>query len=437
MSTLFSAGVVAPSVARLDQRAGEIARSLARDERASIIVKFALLLPVMFGMVGGTVDYGMLIRQKALLQNAADAAATAAAKEFTLIDTSKHDINAMTQAKVEAFMRASGQSTAGSYQVVGRAQLEPLQVSVQATQDYTTPFGVLRGSASRLSVRSVAQVIGRPHICVLGLEEQEAGTIELWTNARMTAQNCAVYSNSTSSAGIKSKNNAVLSATLICSAGGSDGGKSSFQPGPLTDCPVLEDPLAGRPAPIVGSCTNTGRKIVSESVTLMPGVYCGGIEISGSSVVELSPGIYVMKDGPLVVKDSASLSGVDVGFYLTGANAWFKFETGSSISLAAPKGGVMAGLLFHEAATQSVAYSHQILSDNARLMLGTIYLPRGDLVIDANKPIADQSAYTAIVARTLRLYSGPNLVLNTNYEETTVPVPAGIKGVGQPVALVE
>ena len=340
-------------------------------------------------------------------------------------------------AKVEAFMRASGQSTAGSSQVVGRAQLEPLQVSVQATQDYTTPFGVLRGSASRLSVRSVAQVIGRPHICVLGLEEQEAGTIELWTNARMTAQNCAVYSNSTSSAGIKSKNNAVLSATLICSAGGSDGGKSSFQPGPLTDCPVLEDPLAGRVAPEVGSCTETGRKIVSEGVTLMPGVYCGGIEISGSSVVELLPGIYVMKDGPLVVKDSASLSGVDVGFYLTGANAWFRFETGSTISLAAPKGGVMAGLLFHEAATQPVAYSHQILSDNARLMLGTIYLPRGDLVIDANKPIADQSAYTAIVARTLRLYSGPNLVLNTNYEQTTVPVPAGIKGVGQPVARVE
>lgn len=432
------------AILALAARAGQSARQVCastgaalRDERASILVKFALLLPVLFAMVGGTVDYGMLIRQKSLLQNAADAAATAAAKEFTLIDTSKHDINAMTQAKVEAFMQAGTSSAVGSYQVVGKAELSPLQVTVEAVQEFPTPFGVLRGSASRLTVRSVAQVIGRPNICVLGLEEVSDGTIELWTNARMTAQNCAVYSNSTSSAGIRSKNNARLSASLICSAGGADGGSSSFESQPMTDCPVLEDPLAGRALPAVGPCTATGLNIVSQGVTLEPGVYCGGIAISGSSVVQLSPGVYVIKDGPLIVSDSASLSGEDVGFYLTGANAWFKFHTGSTISLAAPKSGVMAGLLFHESATQSVAYSHQILSDNARLMLGTIYLPRGNLVIDANKPIADQSAYTAIVARTLRLYSGPNLVLNTNYDQTPVPVPQGIKGLGQPVSLVQ
>jgi hypothetical protein len=57
------------------------------------------------------------------------------------------------------------------------------------------------------------------------------------------------------------------------------------------------------------------------------------------------------------------------------------------------------------------------------------------LHIDANAPVADKSAYTAIVARMLTLYGGPHLVLNTNYEQTDVPVPDGIKGVGQPVQL--
>ena len=47
----------------------------------------------------------------------------------------------------------------------------------------------------------------------------------------------------------------------------------------------------------------------------------------------------------------------------------------------------------------SKADKHRIYSDNARKLLGTIYLPNGVLYVDANKPIADQSAYTVIVAR--------------------------------------
>lgn len=150
-----------------------------------------------------------------------------------------------------------------------------------------------------------------------------------------------------------------------------------------------------------------------------------------------APGEYVIKDGPFIVADTASISGNCVGFYLTGSNARFQFGIDTTISLVAPSNGVMAGLLFHESRDQPTISSHAILSDNARLLLGTIYLPRGDLKIDAKKPVADQSAYTAIVAHTLKLYSGPNLVLNTNYDQTSVPVPDGIKGVGQPVALVQ
>jgi hypothetical protein len=80
---------------------------------------------------------------------------------------------------------------------------------------------------------------------------------------------------------------------------------------------------------------------------------------------------------------------------------------------------------------------HQILSDDARNLLGTIYLPRGRLNVDANSPIADKSAYTAIVARKISLYGGPHLVLNSNYDETDVPVPEGIRGAAQPVSLVK
>lgn len=94
----------------------------------------------------------------------------------------------------------------------------------------------------------------------------------------------------------------------------------------------------------------------------------------------------------------------------------------------------MAGLLVYAAPSVKDA-QFRILSDNARNLLGTIYLPASELHVDANQPVADQSAYTAIVADKLTLYGGPHLVLNTDYHLTTVPVPGGIKGVGQPVRL--
>ena len=208
-------------------------------------------------------------------------------------------------------------------------------------------------------------------------------------------------------------------------------------PEPITDCPVFDDPLASRATPAFGGCTASNRTISSQTITLQPGVYCGGIAISGSSVVTFAPGEFVIKDGPLLVSGDASISGEHVGFFLTGSNARFNFGTQTTISLKAPTGGAMSGLLFHESRDQTTSLTHEINSDNARMLLGTIYLPRGELQIDAKKPIADQSAYTAIVVRKLRLYSGPHLVLNTNYGDTTVPVPEGIKGIGQPVALVQ
>jgi hypothetical protein len=46
--------------------------------------------------------------------------------------------------------------------------------------------------------------------------------------------------------------------------------------------------------------------------------------------------------------------------------------------------------------------------------------------VDASNPVADQSAYTAIIVRRLDLKAAPNLVLNASYHQTDVPVPQGL-----------
>jgi hypothetical protein len=73
-------------------------------------------------------------------------------------------------------------------------------------------------------------------------------------------------------------------------------------------------------------------------------------------------------------------------------------RAGSTIVLKAPILGDLAGLLDFEDRNSPKGQTHQILSDNARVLLGTIYLPQGQLYVDANQPIADLSDYTIMVA---------------------------------------
>ena len=168
---------------------------------------------------------------------------------------------------------------------------------------------------------------------------------------------------------------------------------------------------------------------------LSPGVYCGGLKLQRRSAPQFEPGIYIMKDGPLTVGKSSTLRANGVGFYLTGTNASFKFFKRSIINLKAPKTGLLAGVLvFQDPEIPLVAdeeyepTKNVIRSGSADVLEGTIYLPRGRLIIAGEGTIAEDSAYTAIIVDKLRLAKGPTLVLNSDYKSTDVPVPEGIAG---------
>ena len=190
---------------------------------------------------------------------------------------------------------------------------------------------------------------------------------------------------------------------------------------------------------------------------LSPGTYCKGLTISGTAQANLAPGIYVFNDGPLIVKDQASLVGENVGFFFTGNEGGSRFDPDTTIKLTAPKDGVMAGLLFFEDRSVSASVvapppgpkgapplppygsgpmrQYRITSNNAPTLLGTIYLPAGRLIIDSARAVASASAYTVVVTRQLDLNSGPNLTLNTDYGGTDIPVPDGVGPRTGPIVL--
>ena len=190
---------------------------LLTDRRGTIVIKFAITLPILLGLVGGTIDYTTYIGQKQKLQAAADSASTAAALEMTLIDYTKNDVSALAQSVVSATMKANGDRGpgAGPIEVLASTSTSPLQVTVTAAQSYVGFLGGFGLQSGNISVRSVARVMGKPNICVLGLDTSDAGTIELWSKARLTAQNCAVYSNSTSTCPFSTASPAFTAIRLI------------------------------------------------------------------------------------------------------------------------------------------------------------------------------------------------------------------------------
>ena len=439
-----------------ERACGRRGRSFGRDRKGSILAILGVALPVLVMLAFGTVEYGTLLHRRATLQTAVDEGVLAAGNMLKLANTlDPVVIAAATHVIAQRAATPPDRSATISVRVLDR------RTSVEAQVEETVPslMGRLMNlPTNTIVVQAKSQLVGALRLCLLALDDQTRDAFLLQKSAQVTATTCSLYSNSRHASGLAGRHDATARAASICSAGGFDGSKASFQPSPVTGCPSLGDPLKDRAPPRAETCISVpawlnpkgqAGNTVTESGSLDPGTYCGGLTVTDTAVVTLRPGIYVIKDGPLLVTKSASISGQGVGFYFMGNRGGMLLGKKTTISLTAPVSGPMAGLLMMEERTvvdpRPLAVDltealppppapveappmreYRIISDNARTMLGTIYLPAGRLIIDSSKPVADQSAYTVIVARMIHLYEGPNLVLNADYAGTSVPVPPGV-----------
>jgi len=408
-------------------------------------------------------DYASLVMRRNELQRAVDSASIAGVNQFKLANADDAAAVRTAQSMAQAQARnSSGRPLQVTATVIGNHT----GVRVTASEVIPLTFGkILNMPTVEVAVQSIAKLAGTTRLCLLALDPAADGAFHLESAAQVTATDCSLYSNSKSPAGIQGENMAVAKALSTCSSGGYTGSGANFTPPPATGCPPLRDPLIDRQGPTPGACINLplanpkklvdgiddpayGVNVVSGATTLSPGTYCGGLHLTKKADVTLQPGIYIMKDGPLVVDKNATLKGTNTAFYFTGARGGLLFDEKSSVSLTAPKDGLMSGLLFFEdrqAPPAPVSLTpesgkkvkpapggitalreYRIISNDARTLLGTIYLPVGRLIIDSNKTVADQSAYTVIIARMINLYDGPNLMLNARYGSSDVPVPTGV-----------
>ncbi|MGY2048834.1 pilus assembly protein TadG-related protein [Methylobacterium sp. JK268] len=472
---------------------GRVWRALRRfgaERAANVLVMFGLGAPALFGAVGVALDYASWRSQVQVLQNAADAAALAVVSDMQVAAATSQRMQAVAESQVRALAasRDGDGPVSVATQAVYRASTGGAFVPTLVAGDSTPPTGATvtltwrkRAIMSRLvtplltdiAVTATAETLGTVKVCVVALDAAGSSTVALTDLARVEAGNCSVYASSPSPTALDAQAASLVTSLRTCAVGGYAGSGANFRPAPITGCPAIRDPLADRVAPAVGGCSYTNLTVSGESRVLSPGTYCGGLTVAGDATVTLNPGVYVMKDGPLVVGPAAarlgvtaaglgtpsacadptatinvnllnctvglsvaigSLKGTNVGFYFTGTVAPdsdgvvrpLNFLKNSRVELTAPRTGDMAGLLFHEDRAAPEGRRFEITSDSARRLVGTIYLPRGTFAVAANQVVADLSEYTAIVARRITLAQAPRLVINADYAATDVPVPKGL-----------
>lgn len=397
---------------------------------------FVLFFGGLMLAAGGAIDIASSMRIRSHIQSIADSAALTGATQYRLSRSDSNEIKqvalsaaqaAFDDAKLDASAEVTVDDTIRAVTVVVTAKSPLRFLNIASNGGYT------------VNAKATARAGSSSVLCLLALgDDQHILQVQ---NGRVTAPDCSVNSNSRSAQGIVANVKAFIAAKVICSSGGYQGGTSNFNPMPSIDCPVVADPLYSRAAPVVGRCDFTDMRIDNEDVTLKPGVYCNGITIKDNSRVRMMHGTYIMKDGDLRAQGNSTLIMVDAAVYLTGHNAELDFSPTTTLDLSAPVNGPLAGILFFEDRNADIGRTHQIASRAASKLLGTIYLSRGKLVVgqapgtcspadvgtvncpDSPVNVADQSAWTLIVAHEVNITSGVNLVLNSGYDATAVPVP--------------
>lgn len=405
---------------------------LAKCRSGNFAVMFALMAPLLLGLVGGAIDFIQYQNLNAKMQNLADAAALAATREGALKGWDESIARSVAKQFVEeeTALRATSASSGGSsgrYFADASLDKAAKRVTVTVSMDHHPFFyiGYFTGSP-QIVVRSSSTVSADMNLCVIGLDNKSDRTVSLSGKAKVTAPDCAIVSNSSSTEGLAVIEDAYLESDQNCSSGGALGSQKNYKIAPTTDCPATNDPLMGRKRPASTTCNYTNKVVKGLITILSPGVYCGGITISEKANVLFKPGVYVIKGGELKSTSGGIAAGKGVGFYFTGEGSRYNFDSTTTISFEAPATGDLAGLLFFQDPDMVNTLDYEIASVNARKLLGTIYLPNGNFKVHAKNRIGEESAYTVIVAKTIDIGAEADLVINSDYASSTVPVPEGL-----------
>ena len=373
-----------------------------RESSGGVMAYIGLMLPVLLGITGLSVDVGLWYANKRAVQSMADAAALGGALEIRRMG----DLSTLAPAAAEY-------ATDNGYQIgedVLTINSPPLNGpyagvanAVEAIVNRPVPSflsAILYSGQATVTGRAVASA-GTAEACIWALNPTAAGAVTVSGNAQVV-MDCGIMANSSDPSAITQNGASCIAATSVASVGGASG--TCINPPPqITNYGT--DPFASMAAPSWSGCDETGQVKANnnQTVDLDPGVYCNKITVQNGGTINFAPGLYVLDGAALTIHGEAY--GTDVQFYLTdntGQNDNITINAGSTVELSAPydgSGALPAGVLFYQDRNSTAGINHTFNGQSDMMLHGIVYLPNADVTF-AGGGSADPTS-TAIVADTV------------------------------------
>jgi hypothetical protein len=405
-----------------------------KSRRGAIIILVAVCMTILLVGAAISLDGGSLLDLRRKTQATADAAAIAAAEDLFRHYPANHGYDSCGTAasRAETIAAANGfvcscdgptnvtVRTAPDKYLGGPHQGETVPAGfAEVTIQYNQPryFSSIVGSGSiPVTARAVARGKWSPAfvgIHVLDLHEPSALRATGGGTGLITG-GAAVIVNSDDPSAAVTTGGSTIKADTFSVVGGTTG--SGFIGDMNTGMEPQPDPLRNLPEPEASDYTtqsNSPKHYSNGNKTLQPGVYKGGITITGQANVTMQPGVYYMNGGGFSFSGQGNLSAQGVMIYndpkgpsdgisLSGSN-------GGNVTLTPPTSGPYKGMtLFQERTATNLM---NISGNGGFYVTGTFYTANGPMNVTGNGEAHIGSQY---ISRMLDINGTGNLTIDYN-----------------------
>lgn len=395
------------------------------DQKGAYLIVVGLMMPVLIGMAGLGTEVGLWLYTRQTLQSAADSAAISSATSYYYMGGAA-DINTEAHAVTAAYgfvnningvnVTVSRPPLSGNY----ISSPSAIEVTVQQPQ---TPLLIVLAASGALNVRARAVAIANGgKACTLSLNPTASGATSVSGSASVTLNNCSMYSDSNSGTAVNVGGSSTVSALSVDAVGGISGTDHiTTSQGIAINQPPVIDPYSNVPLPPFSGC-DSHNFTAKTTVTINPGVYCGGIQLNAGANLTLNPGTYFLDRGSLMVNGGASLSGTGVTLIFTSSTgnnyATATINGGASVNLTPPtdSSSPTRGIVFFGDRNMPAGTAFKFNGGASQTLTGAIYLPKGAITYAGGANTVN--GCTQLIGDTVTFTGNSNLSIDCSLYKT-------------------
>ncbi|MFN2450764.1 MAG: pilus assembly protein TadG-related protein [Candidatus Dormibacteria bacterium] len=421
-----------------------MARRSRRVEGGQVLVLFALCGVVLAAFASFAIDTGQSMDDRRQLQAVADSAALAGAQSYTTVSKANYVAFQYVAAARSLTIPAActvASCPDGSYSPPGYVVTfvnAASPVSVQVTISHTRPtlFGAFVGFSSLVTATGARAGAGYAPCGVCALSKTASPGIGASGKSTLNVTGAPIAVNSTAATAFSGGTQAVISAPSIQVAGGSS--CTTCTPTPTTVSSPALDMFSSVPVPsFAGLTAQSAAYSCSVTCTVQPGIY-GTMTIAPASgyTVTFAPGVYIVL-GELSVSNVGSVVGSGVTFYFTcatyptpvaclstGQAGGYYFQNGAPVvTLAAPTGGSLAGMLFYSDRNNTA--TDTLTGGGGSTFTGDIYAKSANVTVTGTSSAL--AANSTIAANTVTVTGTGTINLNSSNYVGGAPRSVGLR----------